>query len=194
MKRQVTVLLMIIVTACIGYLSIPSESKAQSSGATTYKIDLVHSSIYFRIMHKGLSYTYGRFNDFSGQVQIDESNHGNTSFSFSVKAASVDTNHKKRDEHLRKPDFLNARQYPTIEFKSTGIHAHGNSLHVTGDLTLHGQTKSIEMHLNRLGQTSEAIGYATEFTINRSDFGMKKMLGPVGDEVMLMISFEGTRG
>ncbi|MAE63563.1 MAG: hypothetical protein CMJ18_04770 [Phycisphaeraceae bacterium] len=154
--------------------------------------------MYFRIKHLGMSYTYGRFNDVDGSIVVGDAP-SDSAFSFTVRTKSVDTHNKDRDKHLRNPDFFNAVQYPTITFKSTGIHAHGDSLHVTGDMTMHGVTRKIDIHLLKMGEGKDPwgdyrIGYSTEFTIKRSDFGMSKMLKAVGDEVDLMVSFEGIKG
>ena len=193
MKMRI-VAIFVIVTAGLVVMATRSPSiNASSATAVMYTLDPVHSSFYFRIMHKGLSYAYGRFNDVQGRFQIGDTNTHDTKFSITVKTASIDTNHVKRDEHLRNLDFFNARQFPTIRFQSTDVHAHGQVLHVTGDLTMHGVTRPVGFHLKKIGKNAKAIGFSTQFKIKRSDFGMKKLLGPVGDEVELMVSFEGTR-
>ena len=162
--------------------------------AEDYDLDPAHTSIVFKIKHLGISSVYGRFNEVEGAISTGSS----PSFQFTVKTDSVDTNNKKRDDHLRSPDFFNAKQFPVITFKSTEVHAHGDKLHVTGDLALHGVTKHIEVNLKKLGEAempkgTHRVGFETTFTLKRTDFGMDKMIGPAGDEVTLLISFEGTR-
>ena len=197
MKRSRLPLALGILALTLFALNIaPVEKRASAAaGATAYKLDGAHTSAYFRITHMGMSYTYGRFNNVSGAFAVGD----DSTFNFSVKAADIDTNNTKRDNHLRSPDFFNARQFPTIAFKSTDVQGHGDDLHVTGDLTLHGVTGEISFHMKKMGEGSdrwgnERIGFATEFTIKRSAFGMTKMLDMVGDDVDLMISFEGIRG
>src|SRR5262249_11112345 len=108
------------------------------------------------------------------------------------------TNNKKRDEHLRSPDFLNAKQFPGIAFKSTAVKPIQDGFEVTGDLTLHGVTKSITFPLKggakaAFPKGSLRTGYSTELLLKRSAFGMDKMLQAVGDDVYVAISFEGVK-
>jgi polyisoprenoid-binding protein YceI len=167
--------------------------------ADTYKVDPVHSSVIFRIQHAGVSYFYGRFNDKDGTVTVDESDPTKDSFDVSVKADSIDTNQPNRDKHLKSGDFFSTQEFPAISFKSTAVKAAGdNKLEVTGDLTLHGATKSITVTLDRTGTADiPRMGHRTGFegtlTIKRSDYGMNKMLDVLGDEVKLMISIEAAK-
>lgn len=187
----------------------PEASKAEA--ATTYKLDLAHTSVVFRISHLGMSHTWGRFNEVGGDFAFESSNLAGSHLKFAVKAASIDTNNKKRDDHLRSPDYFNAGQYPLITFHSTSIAVSDTSSSdaasneatvdtyvVHGELALHGVTQPITLTLTRLGEGkdpwgNQRIGFATQFTIKRSDFGMDKMLEAVGDDVELFVSFEGTR-
>jgi polyisoprenoid-binding protein YceI len=173
----------------------------QSADASeNYDVDSVHSMVVFRIKHANVSYTYGRFNDPEGKFVFDESDPSKCSFEVTIKADKVDTNNEGRDRHLKSPDFLDARQYPTIKFKSTKIEAGGKKdvYKVTGDLTMHGVTKSISFELNHTGSGAGRggkflRGFEAFFTIKRTDFGMKEMLEGVGDDIKLMISLEGNR-
>jgi polyisoprenoid-binding protein YceI len=166
--------------------------------ADDYGIDPVHSSVYFKISHIGLCHVFGRFNEFSGSFTIDPDDASKSSFTLSIKPESVDTNNKKRDEHLRTPDFFDVKQFPTLEFKSTGVKAIDGGYDVTGDLTMHGTTKQITFSLKG-GAKAEfpkgkyRTGYSTDLTLKRSDFGMDKMLQALGDEVKVAISFEGVK-
>ncbi len=163
--------------------------------ATTYQLDAAHTGVVFKIMHLGLSHTFGRFNEVKGRVTLDGSDAAKSSFEFAVNPASIDTGNEKRDEHLRSPDFFNVNQHRTIGFKSTKVAAVEGGYEVTGDLTLHGVTKPITVTLRKLGEATNRqgkamVGMETEFTIKRSDYGMTNMVGPVGDEVHLVVSFE----
>jgi len=160
-----------------------------------YAIDNVHSSATFKIGHLGIGWIHGRFNDLSGDFAITDKG-GN--FNLTIKADSIDTGVAKRDGHLKSPDFFNVKQFPTITFKSTSVKAGEGGLAVTGDLTMHGVTKSISFTLKG-GKTAEfpkgvtRIGYTTDLTLKRSDFGMDRLVGPVGDEVQISVSFEGVK-
>jgi polyisoprenoid-binding protein YceI len=166
--------------------------------ADDYAIDPVHSGAVFRVSHVGLTWVNGRFNDVSGNFSVDAQNPAATRFELSAQADSVDTNNAKRNEHLKSPDFFNAAQFPTISFRSTTARPIQGGYEVGGELTLHGVTKPVTIVLTG-GRTAEfprgvqRTGYTGEFTIKRSEFGMDKMIGPVGDEIFVQLSFEGTK-
>jgi polyisoprenoid-binding protein YceI len=162
-----------------------------------YKIDPVHSSLSFQVQHFGISYVHGRFNEVSGDFSIDKADPAKSSCSLTIKVESVDTNNKQRDMHLKSPDFFNVKQFPTMTFKSTAFKAIKDGYEVTGDLTMHGETKSITFKLNG-GKEMELkgmkrIGFFTDLKINRSDFGMNKMLEMIGDTVYISVGVEGTK-
>lgn len=164
-----------------------------------YKVDPVHSSVWFRIKHLGVSYCYGRFNEPMGSFVWDEQNPEASKFTVKVAVEKIDTDNEKRDQHLRGVDFFDAAKHPEITFTSTAIKPQGdNKFEVTGDLTLHGVTKSITVVLEHVGGGKDPWGgfrrgFETKFTIKRSDFGMNYMQGPLGDEVTLKVGIEGVR-
>ncbi|MEM8884485.1 MAG: YceI family protein [Planctomycetota bacterium] len=173
--------------------------RSESQGKTTsYKIDAGHSAVVFKIMHFGAAYTWGRFNDMAGALSFAEGGEG-SAVEVTVKTASVDTNDKKRDDHLRSPDFFSAKEFPEIKFKSTKWTKSSSGWDVAGDLTLHGVTKPVTVKVVKTGGEVDdpwgnvRIGFEGELRIKRSDFGMKKMIGPVGDDVWLGISIEAMR-
>jgi polyisoprenoid-binding protein YceI len=163
-----------------------------------YKIDPVHSSISFQIQHAGISYVHGRFNDVSGEFTIHKADPTKSSCSLTIKVESVDTNNKGRDTHLRSADFFNVKQFPTITFKSTAFKAIKDGYEVTGDLTMHGETKSVTFKLNGGKETEfppkvKRTGYYADLKVNRSDFGMNKMLEAIGATVYISVGVEGTK-
>lgn len=167
--------------------------------ADTFKVDPVHSSVVFAAHHAGAGYTYGRFNKFTGTFTIDKEDLAKSTLEAEVTVGSVDTGNEKRDGHLASADWFNAKQYPTITFKSTKVEkTDDTTLSVTGDLTLHGVTKSVTVPL-RLTGTGEfpagtvRSGVLSEFTVKMSEFGIKGMPGAVGDEIKLIVSLEGTK-
>jgi polyisoprenoid-binding protein YceI len=166
--------------------------------ADNYKVDPVHSSIVFRIKHFNVSWFYGRINAPEGTVVDDAGDPTKSSFDVQLKVANIDTGNPKRDEHLKSPDFFSAKEFPTLSFKSTSVKKAGDKLEVSGDLTIHGQTKPITVTLERVGaadtKMGSRVGYAGEFTIKRSDFGMSKMTDMLGDEVTIMLGLESVKG
>lgn len=171
--------------------------------ADEYAVDPMHSGVNFKISHLGLSWIHGRFNSYSGSFTLDaadpgKSDPGKSSFTLTIKTESIDTNNAKRDEHLRAPDFFNAKQYPTITFKSTAVKPAKEGYEVTGDLTLHGVTKPVTFTLvggrkAEFPQGVQRTGFSMEFVLKRSEFGMTKFGDMLGDDVHVAVSFEGTK-
>lgn len=166
--------------------------------ADDYDFDPVHSSISFKTQHLGISYIHGRFNETSGKFSIDKQDPTKSKFEFSIKADSIDTANKARDEHLRQPDFFDTKQFPTIDFKSTDVKPVSGGYEVTGDFTMHGKTKKVTFTLKG-GKEAEFrgtkhIGFGTDLSVKRSDFGFDpKNIGPIGDETLIYIDFEGVK-
>jgi polyisoprenoid-binding protein YceI len=176
------------------YFGLGTAAKADD-----YTIDAVHSGVSFQILHAGVSYIQGRFDDFSGGFTIDTGDPAKSAFSLTIKTASVDTNNSKRDDHLKSPDFFNVKQFPTISFKSTSVKPITGGYEVTGDLTLHGETKPVTFSLAGGSMTEfppkvSRTGFtAPQIVIKRSDFGVGKPMPILGDEVYVTIGFEGTK-
>jgi polyisoprenoid-binding protein YceI len=175
------------------------ESLQAQQEAETYKVDPVHSSIVFKIDHLGVTPFYGRFNNASGEFTTDENMPENNFARVSVKVKDVDTQNQKRDEHLESADFFDAEKYPDIvfetkTFKKTGV----NTFEIEGRLSFHGVERNITVEAVQTGAAKDPWGgyrkgFETSFSILRSDFGMDKMIGLVGDEVTLYIAIEGIR-
>ena len=166
--------------------------------ADTYKIDPEHGTIIYRVKHFDVGNAYGRFNKPTGTIMLDSADPSKSTFTFEVKTENVDTANPKRDAHLKSPDFFDAKQFPTITFKSTSVKANGNDFEVTGDLNLHGVTKSITVPLKKTGEgDTKMMGYRTGWEahvdLKRSEYGMNGLQGPVGDDVHLVISFEAVK-
>jgi polyisoprenoid-binding protein YceI len=172
----------------------------QSRAADTYKVDPVHSFAVFRIEHANLGHVWGRINDPGGTFTLDAADPTKSTFNLELQVANVDTHNDKRDAHLKSPDFFNAKQYPTITFKSKSAKAGAaaNMLEVTGDLTMHGVTKSVTIPVELAGKGefppgTQRAGIEATLTVKRTDFDMKNMVGPVGDEVRLVVALEGVK-
>lgn len=186
-----------------GGLTAVAQSSAMDGGPVIYDLDPMHASIYFRIEHLGVSYVYGRFNDKSGRIELAPDGKTLTGLKIVVQTASVDTGVEKRDAHLRTPDFFDAETCPQITFegdKVAPVEGMPDTYAVAGTMTLHGTSKPLTVKIKKIGQAmtpgpngKERVGFATEFTIKRSEFGMDKMVGPVGDDVDMMVSFEAVK-
>ncbi len=174
-----------------------STSMAQAQSGN-FGIDSSHTSVIFVVSHLGFSDTYGRFNKTTGNVVWDGKAPETAKFDVTIDASSIDTADAKRDEHLKNADFFNVKQFPTITFKSTKVQASGDKVLVLGDMTMHGVTKPVTLQLTKLKEGATPfndyrVGFRGTTTVKRSDFGMTNMLGGIGDEVAIMLSFEAVR-
>ena len=147
--------------------------------AATWQIDPDHSSFQFKVRHLMVSNVKGDFTKVKGAVTMDDKDLTNLNVELTIDAASVNTGHAKRDEHLRAADFFDVAKYPTITFVSKKVMRDGpDRLKVTGDLTMHGVTR--EMTVNVEGPTQEVKDPGGNFRrgatgtakINRKDFGL----------------------
>ena len=171
-----------------------------SFAGETYEVDPAHSSVIFSVKHLGVSFVYGRFNEFSGVISYDKQDPTRSSWEAIIKTDSVDSGAEKRDKHLRSPDFFSSKEFPEIQFKSTKVTKRGSALAVHGDLTLLGVTKPVSMELTEVGAGKDPWGgYRRGFhgtlKVKRSDFNMKFGLGEggLGDQVQIILSLETVR-
>ena len=135
----------IVLTFAIGITLCATAGLAVA--ADEYAYDLVHSSVSFKARYLDISWIHGRFNEVEGKFSVDREDAAKSTFELTIKADSVDTANKARDEHLRQPDYFDTKQFPTITFKSTAVKAIKSGYAVTGDFTMHGKTKSITFEL-----------------------------------------------
>ncbi|MCK6455436.1 MAG: YceI family protein [Phycisphaerae bacterium] len=190
-----------VLLAGIAATTLLVGSPAAHAEAGEYSIDASHSAVLFKIRHLETSWFYGRFNHFSGKISFDEQKPEEMTIGVTVKAASIDTGNTKRDLHLKSPDFFNAKQFPKITFKSQKVKraSEGNKTYeVSGELTLHGVTKNITVQLTHVGSGKgmsggKLVGFHTNFTIKRSDFGMGYMQKGLGDDVEITVSLEAVQ-
>ena len=181
-------------TALIGVLCLAGVAAA----ADNYKIDPIHSTVIYKIKHFGIGNAYGRFNNPTGTVSLD-ADASKSTFEFTVQTANLDTANAKRDSDLKGPDFFDVKQFPTISFKSSSVKSSGESkFEITGDLTLHGVTKTITVPIEKTGEgDTKMMGYRTgweaQVDLKRSDYGINGMPGGIGDDVHLVISFEAVK-
>lgn len=167
----------------------------------TYAIDKSHSEATFQVRHL-VTQVRGRFSDFAGTIQFDESHPEQGSVEFTVQASSIDTNAADRDAHLRSEDFFHVDKFPTITFKSSKVTPKGaNNFDVAGTLTIRGVSKDVTLPVDYLGSQkdpwgSEKAGFETAITVNRKDFGLLWNAALetggflVGDDVKISISVQ----
>ncbi|HLU90491.1 MAG TPA: YceI family protein [Cyclobacteriaceae bacterium] len=155
---------------------------------STWTADNAHSKLAFSTVHLGISDVAGLFNEFDATIVASEDNFSDAVFDLTVDVASIDTEVKMRDDHLRSADFFNVEKFPKMTYKSTSIKKAGKDRYkLTGDLTLHGITKPVTMELWYRGTIENpqngavTSGFQLTGTLNRSDFN----IGPDFPELMI---------
>ncbi|HEX5153005.1 MAG TPA: YceI family protein [Parafilimonas sp.] len=145
----------------------------------TWTNDDPHSQLGFTVTHLGIADVSGTFNDFDVTVKSTKPDFSDASFELTAKTASVDTRVEARNNHLKSADFFDVEKYPALNFKSTGIQNAGeNKYKLTGDLTIHGVTKTVTMDLLYTGMVEnpmskkQTAGFQLTGTIKRSDFNV----------------------
>jgi len=171
---------------------------SSSAFAADYKIDPAHTAVLFKINHLGFSETIARFNTLEGEYRYDANQPASSEISVTIDADSLDSNHEARDKHIKSPDFLDTKQYPEITFTSTEYKGSATKGVLSGELTLHGVTKKVNLDIVKIGEGKDPWGnYRSGFngtvTIKRSEFGIEQMLGGIGNEVKIELFVEGIR-
>lgn len=178
--------------------SIPSQDASAGDGFT---VDIAHSTLVYKLRHFGVSYFHGRINQPSGSFRIDATNPSASSVHVVAEVKNMDSGNDGRDRFILSPDFFNAREYPTAEFKSDSVKPLADGTYeLTGAFTMHGVTRSITATLSEYTtlQTDRfgfRAGFECTFTVKRSDFGMDLFVeeGTLGDEVTITAAIEGVR-
>jgi polyisoprenoid-binding protein YceI len=170
-------------------LFVQASSSAQ---ITTWKNDKMHSKLKFTVTHLLVSDVDGLFKNFDVTITTSKPDFSDAIFELSADAASINTEVEMRDNDLKSANFFDVATYPKITFKSTSIQPDGqNKYKLTGNLTMHGVTKSVTMDLWYRGTTENPMnkqkdaGFKLTGTIKRSDFniGSKMPSAVVSEEV-----------
>jgi polyisoprenoid-binding protein YceI len=174
---------------------------AATTTKTTYAIDKAHSEVTFQVRHL-LTKVRGSFSEFEGTIEYDAQDPERSSVSVTIQAASVDTNEKDRDTHLRSADFFDVEKVATLTFTSTRVAGKGGErFDIAGDLAIHGVTKPVTLAVTYLGKAkdpwgNERVAFEAETTINRKDFGLLWNAALetggflVGDDVKISLSVQ----
>jgi polyisoprenoid-binding protein YceI len=180
-------------------LTAASAFAAPKIEAGKYGIDPAHSKVGFEISHLVISTVEGRFDTFTGNVEMGKKI-DDTKIDASIDVNSISTGNGDRDKHLKSPDFFDAAKFGTITFVSKSVSGATDHLAIKGDLTIHGVTKPVTLDGKYMGVVNDPYGntkvaFSAKGKISRKDFGLiwSKMVeaGPVvGDEVTLDIRIE----
>ena len=170
-------------------------SASLSAAADSYKLDSVHSGVVFRIHHM-VSNVFGIFHGPEGTVTVD----GDVpAFDVTLPVEKLDMGNEKWVADIKAASWFDVKQFPTITLKTTSVKKTADDTYeATADLMLHGVTKSITITIAKTGegkgmQGETRIGYDSTFKVKRSDFGMTTYVGPIGDEVTLMVNIEAIK-
>ena len=144
---------------------------------TLWSIDASHTHVEFSVRHLMIATVKGRFADVQGTIALDEADPTKAEIDVTIGAASIDTRMPQRDEHLRSADFFDVARFPTLTFKSRSVTASGDTLKVTGDLTMRGVTREIVLDVTSHGQQVDPwgglrAGFEATGRIKRSEFGL----------------------
>ena len=173
--------------------------------AADYDIDSAHSAAQFSVRHLMVSNVRGSFKKVTGKVVFDAANPSATMVQASIEVSTVDTGEAGRDTHLKSPDFFDLAKFPSMTFVSKSASKTSQGIDLSGDLTLHGVTKSVVLHISDITREIKdprgmlRIGATATTVINRQDFGIvwnHNLDGGgvvVGNEVTITIDIEVAR-
>jgi polyisoprenoid-binding protein YceI len=162
-----------VITLVCAFVLVSAIADAEMA---RYDIDPEHTTIGFSVVHMLVSNVRGQFMDYSGFIEMDPDTKSVKTIEATIKTASINTNHEKRDTHLRSPDFLDVEKYPTMTYKLKSYRKTGDQYNTAlGSLTLHGVTKNITLVVNLIGVTKDPMGniragFTAKGKINRRDF------------------------
>lgn len=172
--------------------------------AVEWKLDTSHTKIGFSVPHLVVSSVEGRFKEASANVKLDDADLTKSEVSVDINAASIDTGDTKRDDHLKSPEFFDAKKFPKLSFKSTKIVKAGAGYKLTGNLTIRDVTKAVTLDATLSAPVKTPWGNHARAAklsgkVKRSDFGLKwnKALEAggfvIGEEVTLNVNAEVTK-
>jgi polyisoprenoid-binding protein YceI len=166
-----------------------------------FVLDPLHSDVSFKIKHLMISNVTGQFSNFDATMESESEDFSDAKMWFQADVASINTNITDRDNHLRSADFFDVENHPHMTFTSTSVEKNGDSYIISGDLTIRGVAKPIQLNgryngsdVDAYGQTK--YGFELEGVLNRKDWGLTFNLEGgkgsliIGDEVRLNIGIQ----
>lgn len=148
------------------------------ANATPHTLDNMHTDVGFSVKHLMITNVKGNFTDYEGKIDFDYKTKTFNALEAKIKATSVNTGIEKRDNHLRSDDFFAAAKYPEITFKMKSYKVEADEGVMTGDLTIRGITKEVELDVEDIATIKDLdgnnrVGFTLEGKINRMDFDLK---------------------
>ena len=192
----------ILTAAALALLTAPLLAQGPLPGAPdasrvmsgTYKVEPAHTQVLFTVNHLGFTEYTGQFRQPTGTLVIDRASPANDKLEVSFDIAKVSTTVPALDEHLQKPEFFNAAQFPTGRFVSTKVTLNGNAATIAGELTMRGVTNPVTLQARFIGAGTNplskkpTVGFRATTSIMRSQWGVSYGLPVVSDKVDLTIN------
>jgi polyisoprenoid-binding protein YceI len=200
-------MLTLFAAAVVSLGTVPSptaHAEADTArSAATWRIDPTHSELLFRVRHI-VSRVTGTFTDWEGTLTADAGNWSAGSVSVTVRTASISTNNVRRDTHLRSADFFEVERYPMMTFVSRSVAVTGDSVTLSGDLTIKDVTKSVVLTGGFLGlapslEGKDRVGFSASTRVNRLDYGLTWNRAAeggglvLGDDVLIEITISAVK-
>lgn len=174
--------------------ALPAAAELES-----YTVDPNHTFPSYEIGHFGYSTQRGRFDKTSGKITLDTAAKKGSA-DVTIDTTTIDTGHKKLEEHLRSDEFFNVAKFPTINFKSSSFTFDGDKVKsASGELTMLGITKPATLNVERFNCAvhpmlkKKVCGAEMTATVKRSDYGMTKYIPALEDNVLLRINVEAIK-
>lgn len=190
--------------ALILFVVAAANSVTIANAADSYRIDPERSNVSFGV-HHFLGITKGKFARFSGTIEIDREHPERSSVKAQIQVASIDTGIRKRDDHLCSAEFFDAAKFPQISFTSRSVkQIDQNGGDILGDLTMHGGTRSVTLHVKLVGPVPEGqLPARTRWKVvmdpvKRRDFGLlfsstAEAVSGIGQDVTAEMTIEAKR-
>ena len=187
-------IMVLLAAPVLAQTGLPGTADPSRVASGTYKVEPAHTQVLFTLNHLGFTEYTGQFRQPSGTLVLDRARPANDKLDVSFDIAKVSTTVPALDEHLQKPEFFNAAQFPTGHFVSTRVSLTGNKATIMGDLTLKGVTKPVTLQATFIGagvnplSKKPTVGFRATTTIQRSQWGVSYGLPAVSDKVELTIN------
>ena len=192
--------MLFVTSSCVSWLQPNLEQNIVEIQAGEYKLDKAHAVLLFKINHMGFSSYVGRFNEFDVSLDFDPNHIENSRIEAIIDMRSIDVNNPEFATTLGGSAWLDSQRFPQAVFRSLAVKkTDDEQLLVRGELTFLGTTKEVSMVAKLNGAANNpltrqyTLGFAANLRFKRSDFGLKKFIPVVGDEVDIEIHSEFQR-
>jgi polyisoprenoid-binding protein YceI len=199
-RTLLIVSVLFLTSSCVSWLQPSLKQQVVEIKAGEYKLDKDHAALLFKINHMGFSSYVGRFNAFDVSLDFDPNNIENSRVEAVIDMRSIDVNNPAFVATLSGSAWLDTQNFPQAVFRSLSIkNMHNQQLLVQGELTFLGATKAVTMQVTLNGAANNpltrkyTLGFAANLRFKRSDFGLKKFIPIVADEVNIEIHSEFQR-